>query len=318
MMKQPLLSIVIPTRGDFKGYGCNQVLTLEGNLEFIIVHPPGTEKFDSSDPRVKQIISPLRSEVFQRCLGIINTTGDYVVTLDQDQAIHPQIERIVEGYFSKHPDSWVLRSISKKIFVSEAAENGIEWCEANDIFSLGVSSKEKDNYQLFREKKAMAQVPIVPLDKKRLDMRLLFLPFVERKDQNGLHTETANKKVWQGDMIRSAAREIAKSFDFVGSIKDVPFWCLDRLLGLWIQAQFFKKDIYIGHWSPTPFVVDILDDEQIRRHKRFYLAADILLIKKFPQYGYFWNLCFSQTAWIPVRAFRFFKKRLKGILQGSK
>lgn len=317
-MGKPLLSIVIPTRGDFKGYGCNQVLTLEGNIEFIIVHPPATEKFDSSDQRVKQIISPLRGEVFQRCMGIINTTGEYVITIDQDQAIHPRIEKIVGEYFSKYPDSWVFRSGSKNINASEASEKGISWCDADDISSLGVSSKEKDNYQLFREKKAMAQIPIAPLDKRRLDMRLLFFPFVERKDQHGLHIENANKKVWQGDRIRSAAKEIAKAFELFGSIKRVPFWCLDRLLGLWIQAQFFQKDIFIGHWSPIPFVTQITDDEQLKRHKRFYLEADILLIKKFPQYGYFWNLCFSQAAWIPVRAFRLIKKRLKNKLQSSK
>jgi hypothetical protein len=51
--------------------------------------------------------------------------------------------------------------------------------------------------------------------------------------------------------VQVAAIEITNLMNLFGPIKYIPFWCLDRLLGLYIQAKYFEKERVIGHWMPN-------------------------------------------------------------------
>jgi hypothetical protein len=94
------------------------------------------------------------------------------------------------------------------------------------------------------------------------------------------------------------------------ALKYLPFWCLDRLLGLFIQAKFFEKDKIIGHILPLPEQIRIEDNPpEYRQGMRFYIFAEIILIRGFPQYGYIWNLIFSHISDIPRFMVQFFRTK---------
>jgi hypothetical protein len=77
---------------------------------------------------------------------------------------------------------------------------------------------------------------------------------------------------------------------------------LDRPASLFIQALNYKKGVILGHW--------LMQGEQVQRsassaraqEARYYFPAEILLVKAFPGYGYFWNMFFEQ-AWCSVKIF---------------
>ena len=86
-----------------------------------------------------------------------------------------------------------------------------------------------------------------------------------------------------------------------GALTWIPFWSLDRLLGLYVQAFLFEEQAIVGHWMTKPEQIRyIVKSQQLKHEFRLILPADILLIKRFPQYGYFWNLGFEQF-WVAVR-----------------
>ena len=56
--------------------------------------------------------------------------------------------------------------------------------------------------------------------------------------------------------MQVATIEITNLMNLLGPIKYIPFWCLDRLLGLYIQAKFFEQGKTIGHWLPETACLD--------------------------------------------------------------
>ncbi len=160
--------------------------------------------------------------------------------------------------------------------------------------------------------KIMAEVPIAPLDKKRFDPRLL-LPFFERKDQHGAHMENSDKKIWRRSIVQDALGDLIQTMNLAGPLKWMPFWALDRLLGLFIQAKYFQKDKIIGHRISEPYLMVEMDNPPERsRAFRPTLVDDLLLLKRFPRYAYFWNLALSQ-AWVrPKRLFYHLGRIIRG------
>ncbi|MBD2482910.1 glycosyltransferase family A protein [Planktothrix sp. FACHB-1365] len=307
---EPLLSIVTATLGKFSDYWLEQLLKVKGNVEFILVYPPNTPIPNFPDPRIRVIISPFKGEVMQRMTGLLNVNTEYVIALDDDDFIHPDILELTSNYFARFPESWVLRLAIKNIDYQDEAEIQKEWSAIPNIDQLEVISKTPENpypYQKGNYKDLLA-IPIVPLNNK-LDILLLINQKRTRKDREGIHFENFNNKVWKTVQVKESLEDFSQTLKLMNALTWIPSWSLDRTLGLFIQAKFYEPEKIMGHALPKP--------EQIRyilmqkKGFRIYLSSDILLIKRFPQYAYLWNLIFSQLDQIP----RFLFSRLKSILQ---
>lgn len=281
-MNKPILSIVIPTREVAEDYWFDQLLKVRGEVEMILVYPPGTKRRETEDKRVRQIIAPLQGEVIQRMTGLFNAGGEFVLSFNCDECVHPDVVRLTIEYFKRFPESWVLRLRWKRDFQFKGS---LDWQEMPDINQLEVLRK-RDDLRVYSEGKAVIEVPIAPLDK--WFNPLLLIPFYPRKDHHGFHMENFDHRVWRNSLVQEAIRELKDCFNIAGPLKWIPFWALDTLLGLFIQAKFFKKGIVIGHWMPEPAqVVDI--DVGHERKFRLYILANMLILRRYARYGYLWN-----------------------------
>ena len=107
-------------------------------------------------------------------------------------------------------------------------------------------------------------------------------------------------------LFQSSLQELTQTMIIAGPLKYVPIWCLDRLLGLFIQAKFFEKGKIIGHLLPFPEQIRVEENPpEYKKSKRFYLFAEVLLLRRFPQYGYLWNLIIDQIRGTIFRGFNF-------------
>lgn len=123
----------------------------------------------------------------------------------------------------------------------------------------------------------------------------LINPFKRRKDQCGIHMENSINRVWKSSVIKESLPFLIKQFNVLGPLKWIPFWSLDRLMGLLIQAVNYKEGIKIGHWVVSDGVqVKRGSNESKKNGYRYIWPSDMLLAKAFPRYGYFWNLFFEQ------------------------
>ncbi|WP_017652331.1 glycosyl transferase family A [Fortiea contorta] len=300
MNNQPFLTLVTATRGNYSDYWLEQLLQIQGDVQFILVYPPGTKIKPIADPRVQSLISPYKGEVMQRFTGLINAEGDYVMALDDDDFAHPQILDLTRRYFQLFPESWVLRLKIQNIKDSEQARIQQDWEPIPDVEQLEICKKTPENPFPFQngKYKGLLEVPIAPLD-KTFDIRHLIFPWKQRTDQNGIHFENFNNRIWQTERIKPALQEISESMNLMGALTWVPLWSLDRLLGLFVQAKFYQKDAIIGHAMPKPEQIRFILKDSACKETRLYLTAELLLIKCYPQYGYFWNLMFWQMYTIP-------------------
>ncbi|UCG34595.1 MAG: glycosyltransferase family 2 protein [Candidatus Omnitrophota bacterium] len=289
-MQGNMLSIVVPLRGTASENWINSLTTVKGPVEFIFVYPPDSSINVIDDPRIKRLKCPLRGELIQRLLGLFNATGEYVLCIDDDQYMHPDIMSLTAKYFKLYPESWVLRLQKEATQIQENLENEREWKELPDIHKMPVLTRG-DDLSLYEQGNAILAVPIAPL-KNKFDIRSAIWRFFKRRDQHGWHIENFYQKVWRNDFVQQALQDLMKTMQLIGPVKWIPFWTSDRLLGLFIQAKFFKDNTVIGHWLPKPAQI-ITTDPGTNRRFRFYGLADMLLCRKYPQYGYFWNLFFS-------------------------
>lgn len=308
-MTTPFLSIVIPTREGFSEHWLSELLKIKGDVEFILVHPPGMNRSPVNDTRLRQINSSFRGEIIQRMTGLFNASGTYVLTINCDEYLNPDIAEIADQYFTRFPDNWVMRLSKKSYKFGDKVGLESAWENPPHIDQLQICSKSQGNSHLYQEKGYMLEIPIAPLDNK-FDIGCIFRG---RKDHHGPHTENFDKKVWKTKMVQEALKGITETMTF-GPIKYIPFWCLDRLLGLFIQAKFFEKGRSVGHLLPEPEQIRVEDNPpEHKRTMRFYVFAEILLLRRFPQYGYLWNLIIHQLVEIPVRALSSIKKRLLNV-----
>jgi len=308
MTVKPILSIVTATLGNYSSYWLEQLLNVKGNVEFILVYPPGTTIHQIEDTRVKALISPYKGEVLQRFTGLLNATGEYIIALDDDDFIHPDILKSTLDYFKRFPNSWVFRLRSQNIDYREEAEIKREWSVIPDVTELEVYRKVKGIPLKDPEELYLLEIPIAPIDKS-FDIRYALIPFMKRKDMEGVHMENFNNRIWKTAMVQKSLADLSKTMNIIGNLTWLPAWNLDRSLGLFIQAKFFEKDLIIGHWMPAPGQIRFITRPSHLKSLRFYLSADVLLTKRFPQYGYFWNLFFSQLWDTPKIIGRYIKAK---------
>ncbi|MCA2505687.1 MAG: transposase [Microcystis sp. M54BS1] len=297
-MFNTFLSIVIPMREGFGEHWLGELLKVKGDIEFILVHPPGVKPSPVNDPRMKQIVCALRGEIIQRSTGFLNARGTYILTINCDEYLHPEIVTLVKDYFERFPNSWVLRLARCEFPYGEREKLESTWPTIPDVNSLAICSRRENNSNLFKDNNYLLELPIAPLDNP-------FNPQVflnQRRDQNGPHLENFDKKVWKSELVQAATIEITNLMNLLGPIKYIPFWCLDRLLGLYIQAKYFEKERVIGHWMPnSPEQIRIEDNPpEYQRTWRFYFLSEVMLLRKFPQYGYLWNLAIYQFLELPA------------------
>ncbi|GAB4538271.1 MAG: hypothetical protein Tsb0014_27800 [Pleurocapsa sp.] len=302
----PILSIVVPTREGFDSHWLEELLKIKGEIEFILVHPPGMAKYPVRDPRLQQINSSFRGEIIQRLTGLLNASGQYTLTINCDEYLTPNILEITKNYFAKFPDNWVVR-LSKKHFDFGDKNSLVKPWDKSDISSMAVCGTSKSSHCSYDAGNCMLEIPIAPLDNK-FDLACLFR---QRKDHHGIHTENFDKKIWKNEILQSSLQELTQAMAIAGPLKYVPFWCLDRLLGLFIQAKFFEKGKIIGHLLPLPEQIRVeANPPEYKKSRRFYLLAELLLLKRFPQYGYLWNLIIDQVRGTVTRGFNFLFHKL--------
>ena len=59
--------------------------------------------------------------------GLMNASKKYVLTVNCDELLHPDIAEITKQYFTKFPDSWVLRLSRKSLKYGDEASLKSPW-----------------------------------------------------------------------------------------------------------------------------------------------------------------------------------------------
>ncbi|KZL49397.1 glycosyl transferase family A [Nodularia spumigena CENA596] len=311
MNNKPLLSIVTATLGKFSDYWLENLLNVEGAVQFVFIYPPQVKIKLIDDPRVTVIVSPYKGEWLQRYVGFLNATGEYVLALDDDDYVHPQVCELISKYFNIFPESWIIRLQKLNIDINDEPRIKQPWAEIPDIDKLQVCKKTPENPFPYENGnfQGLLEVPIAPLQ-KNFDFRYLIWPFLTRRDNEGYHFENFNNIVWRNDLIQQGLPELSRATKVLGAVTWIPAIGLDRLAGLFIQAQFFQPDAIIGHWMPKPEQIRYIDKDPALKPPRFHIFSDILLIKVFPQYGYFWNLAFNKLYGVPRTLAKLLKLKL--------
>lgn len=289
MTEKPILSIITPTLGNFSQYWWEQLLAIKGNVEFILVYPPQGKPSQIDEPRVKILTSIYKGETAQRAVGLLNASGKYLLALDDDDFLHPDVVRLGEDYFEHFPESLVLRLRKKTVIEQNQAKIKSEWTPLPSIETLlkTANEDEKDIHQIFRK------LPIAPLDNP-INFKLALFPYGKRKDMRGKHLEGFNNNIWQTEQVQEAVADFTQNMRLAELFTWLPLWGFDRVLGLFMQAKFFEKESYIGHHMPFPEQIRYIHRSYAVKTPRILFPCDALLVKRFPQYGYFWNLCFEE------------------------
>ncbi|MGD1702180.1 glycosyltransferase [Dapis sp. BLCC M229] len=286
--EEKLLSIVTPTRGNFSDYWLERLLAVKGNVEFILVYPPNEVVKPYHDPRLKVIHSSFKGETIQRMTGILNASGKYLLALDDDDFLHPDVLKFTFEYFQKNSQSWVLRLQKKNISYLDEEIIKSDWGKIPEISDMEIVKRRDDS----NRDNSLEEVPIAPLE-NQFKISALWL-YTKRTDQKGRHIENFNNKVWQTEMVKNSLFELSKTMRAADPITWLPSWGFDRLLGLFVQAQYYRKDICVGHSMPRPEQIRYIGKPYSLKKVRIIFPADALLVRKFPQYGYFWNLFFNE------------------------
>lgn len=293
MNQKPILSIVTPTLGKFSDCWLESLLKVEGNVEFILIYPPNTQPKIIDDLRVKILTAPYKGEMMQRYIGLLNATGKCVLALDDDDFVHPHVCQLAETYFNRFPHSYCLRLNKANISDKDQERIKSPWGKIPDVDQLEVCQKyEKGNF------KGLLEIPIAPLN-KNFDFKFFIFPFLGNKDNHGYHFENFNNIIWQNELVQTTLPKFSENTQILGPITWISFTGADRLMGLFVQANIFQKDLKIGHWMPKPEQIRYISRDKTLKPLRFHILSDFLLIKRFPQYGYLWNLFIKQLYWTP-------------------
>jgi hypothetical protein len=310
MNQCPILSIITPTRGDFPDEWLEQLLNVRGEVEFIFIYHPYTSVREIADPRVRSLVSPYKGEMMQRHVGLLNAQGTYLVALDDDDFIHPDIVELVQQYFQLFPDSWILRLQQLNIDYQDREKIERPWDEIPDLNQLEVLKRTPENPYPYKrgEFQGLLENPIAPLDTKFDILHALFLK--QRTDNKGYHFENFNNMVWKTELVQKALVNLSQATRLWGHLTWIPSTGAERLAGLFVQASFYQKDIIIGHWMPKPEQIRYINKDAALKPPRFHVFTDFLLLKRFPQYGYIWNLFLSKAYFVPRTLAKLLKWRL--------
>ncbi|ACB51107.1 conserved hypothetical protein [Crocosphaera subtropica ATCC 51142] len=290
-MIKPTLSVIIPMRDNVPQLWIEALSKVEGNVEFILVYPPEVPLLNHDDSRIRQIVSSLRGEVIQRITALLNASGTYVLSINCDEYLYPKIEKVVLEYFQRFPNSSLFK-LRQKFYPYGNQEKLLEeWEAVTNIENIQVR-RGQDHHLPTTE--TLQEIPICPLE----NPLNLFCLIKDRRDHHGPHQENFDKKVWKNSLVQEQLNDIVKLFTLLGPFKYVPFWCSDRLLGLSMQAKLYTKGLatkgdIIGHILPFPEQFRTENNPPEFRYNttnRRYVLAECLLLKLYPQYGYFWNL----------------------------
>lgn len=308
MKDKPTLTIVTPTTGKFSDYWLEQLLKIKGNVEFVLVYYPSVPIRPLDDPRVKILTSPYKGEMMQRFVGLLNATGEYVLALDDDDFVHPDVVDLTTQYFERFPESWILRLKKENIDFKNQERIKQDWGEIPDVRQLEICKKTSENPYPYQQGnyKGLLEVPVIPLD-KNLDLKFALLPFTGRKDNLGYHFENFNNVVWRNELVQQALVDLSQTTKVMGAITWIPTSGFDRLLGVFVQAKYFQKDAIIGHWMPSPEQIRYIDKPPELKPPRFHVISDALLVKRYPQYGYLWNLFLEKFYNVPRTVAKFVK-----------
>jgi hypothetical protein len=311
-----LLSIVTPTRGNFTDYWLEQLLRIQGTaaeIEFVLVYPPGVPQRSIADPRVKSLTSPFKGEMIQRFTAFLNAQGRYILAVDDDDFVHPDLFQLVKTYFQQFPDDLVLRLLGESLLHTEEEKIKTEWEPLPALDTLTIVDKRREEEDRYR---TLQTIPFLPLYKP-FNFRFLYWPWTKRRDHYGAHIENFNLKVWDNQVVQSVLPQLAQAVRVLGPIVWLPPCGFDRLMGLFLQAQLFEhhqdKPI-IGHWMPLPVQYRYISYPLSTKTPRFHFLSDGLLALWFPKSGYFWNLFFesfynSTKTWIRFMIKRVFQRK---------
>lgn len=288
----PILSVVTPTLGRFSATWLEALLAIQGDVQFVLVYPPGTIPHAGDDPRLKLLTSPYRGEMMQRLVGLLNADGRYIIALDDDDYLHPEVVNLTLEYFQRFPQSWVLRLYQDRIPAEHRAAMTAPWADLPVVADLPVLTHRTE------ADLGLIEVPIAPLT-KRFDRRYLLWPWRTRRDDQGRHIENFNNKVWDSQKVQPVLPVLLQTTTLLGLLTWIPRSGFDRLLGLFLQAHWFEADRAIGHWMPAPGQVRFNLVAPELKPPRFHAASDWLLVRQFPQYGYLWNLWINKLSYVP-------------------
>jgi glycosyltransferase involved in cell wall biosynthesis len=286
---QPLLTIVTATRGQFSDHWIQSLCAIHGNVEFILVHPPGVTPRTFADQRIKTLVSSYKGEVMQRGLGLLNASGQYVLALDDDDYLHPDITEIIAPYFERCPESWALRPSLAKVLDNDTAWITSPWQPLPTIQDLTLVPRQNPEHD---PNTILQAVPIAPLNNRFRKRALWFYTY--RIDHHGAHAENFNNIIWRTDLVKATMTDLCAQMHFHSYLIWLPRWSLDRLLGLYLQAKFFQPDQTIGYWLKGSEQVRKVERSHTVKSVRAMFPGDMLLSLRFPQYGYFWNLFFNE------------------------
>jgi hypothetical protein len=100
---------------------------------------------------MKQIVCALRGEIIQRSTGFLNARGTYILTINCDEYLHPEIVTLVKDYFERFPNSWVLRLARCEFPYGEREKLESNWTTIPDVKSLAICSRRENNSNLFKD-----------------------------------------------------------------------------------------------------------------------------------------------------------------------
>ena len=284
-MKTPILSIIVPMREGVALSWLKELLEVKGDVQFILVFPPGASCFPVKDERLVQLVCPLRGEFIQRITALLNANGEYVLSINCDEYLHPSILAITENYFKVFPESMFFR-LRGTDFPHSEAPIGKPWQPLVDIEDISVKDKSGIK-KTGKSGLSMREIPIAPL---KNPVRFSGM-FAGRNDQHGPHQENFDKKVWKNYLVQDALKKNVSALNFFGPFKYIPFWTADRFMGLSVQANSYEPDKVAGHWLPMPEQLRTEDNPPNHpRKNRRYSLAEVLLLRIYPKFGYLWNL----------------------------
>lgn len=220
----------------------------------------------------------------QSLLGLLNADGRYVMVLDQEAYVHPDIASLAADYFGRFPTSLALRLMPLRLG-SEASDTLRQpWKPLPALEALAVAHRREDP-----EQPILQEVPVAPLARP-VNWRRLLWPWGKRELPN-THLQKFSGTLWRNDKLQQMLPDLVRAMRAGLGLTWMPRSGLDLLLGLYLQAYYYPELRLIGHSLPGPAQIRLGWPPPVAPSHRL---SELLLVRRFSQYGYFWNLLLSR------------------------
>lgn len=279
-----LLSLVIATQGNFSDHWLEQLLAIQGDVQLLLVYPPGVNRRVIADRRVHSLTSPAPGDLMQSLVGLLNADGRYVMILDQETYVHPEIAALAADYFSCFPTSLALRLMPLRLGSEATDALKQPWKPLPALETLAVAHRRENPEQLI-----LQEVPVAPLARP-VNWRRLLWPWGRRESPN-THLQKFSGSLWRNDKLQQMLPDLGRAMQIGLGFAWMPRSGLDLLLGLYLQAYYYPELRLIGHSLPGPAQIRLGWPPPAAAGHRL---AELLLVRRFSQYGYFWNLLLSR------------------------